>query len=116
MSLKKVTAIFDGLQLEVVQKALVSHGIKGFTIQAVRGRGAYFNSYTRDPLTTHILLTTYTRTENAHAVAQVIIDAAHVNTDNEGLVSISPIDEVYWINTKQCCDENQFEFYEMKSD
>jgi len=116
MSLKKVTAIFNGLQLDIVEKALVSHGVNGFTVEKVRGRGAYFNSYSRDPLTTHILLTTYTRTKYARAIAQLIIDAAHVNTDNEGLVSISPIDEAYWINTKQCCDENQFYFYEMKSD
>jgi nitrogen regulatory protein P-II 1 len=113
MPLKLVAAIFDELRLDVVEKALLDHGVKGFTVHKVRGRGAYFNSYNIDPLTRHVRLLTFTSEKNARAVARVILDAAHTGTDNEGLVRISPVDEVYWIHTKQCCKENEFDFHEV---
>jgi nitrogen regulatory protein P-II 1 len=102
--------------LEAVEAALIGHGIRGFTVHPVKGRGAYFDAYNRDHLTTHIRLLTYTSEKNARVVAQVIMNAAHAGTDNEGLVRISPVDEVYWIHTKQCCDENDFDFHEVDND
>ncbi|MCB1702116.1 MAG: P-II family nitrogen regulator [Pseudomonadales bacterium] len=116
MSFKLVAAIFDQMRLEAVETALVNHGVKGFTVHSVRGRGAYFDAYNRDPLTTHIRLLTYTNEKNARAVAQVIMDAAHAGMDNEGLVRISAVDELFWIHTRQCCDENDFEFHEVSND
>lgn len=116
MALKLVAAIFDQLRLEAVEAALLRHGITGFTVHSVRGRGAYFDAYNRDPLTTHIRLMTFTSERNARAVARVILDAAHTGIDNEGLVRISPVDEVYWIHTGQCCDENDFHFHEVPHD
>lgn len=116
MALKMVAAIFDQLRLEAVETALIGHGVRGFTVHSVRGRGAYFNAYNRDPLTTHIRLMTYTSEKNAKAVAQVIMDAAQAGCDNEGLVRISPVDEVYWIHTGQCCEESDFDFHEVSND
>lgn len=116
MAFKQIAAIFSQMRLEAVETALVNHGVKGFTVHSVRGRGAYFDAYNRDPLTTHIRLLTYTSESNATAVAQVIMDAAHAGMDNEGLVRISAVDELFWIHTKQSCDENDFEFHEVKND
>ena len=116
MALKLVTAVFDRMRLEAVETALENHGVKGFTVHLVRGRGAYFDAYNRDHTTPHIRLLTYTSEKHARAVAQVIMDAAHAGKDNEGLVRISAVDEVFWIHTKQCCDENDFEFHEVSND
>ncbi len=111
--IKKVTAIFDELKLDSVEKALLRHGVKGLTVHKVRGRGEYFNSYGSDPLTAHILVEIYTTDRHAKRVAQVIMEAAHSNVEAEGLVSIDPINEFYWIHTKARCSEEDFGFQEV---
>jgi nitrogen regulatory protein PII len=110
--LKKVTAIFDELKLEEVESALFRHGVKGMTVHKVRGRGEYFNSYSRNKLTAHILVEVYTTEHIAEKVAKVIMDAAHSNMDDEGLVSIIPVDDFYWIHTKRKIEEAEFNFRE----
>jgi nitrogen regulatory protein P-II 1 len=112
MSLKQVSAIFNEMKLSEVEKALISHGVKGFTVHKVKGRGAYFNSYGRDHLTSHVRLLTFTSDKNAGKVAQLIMDTAHAGTDNEGLVRISPVDEVHWIHSRKRCEDNEFVFHE----
>jgi steroid 5-alpha reductase family enzyme len=44
MTIKKITAIIDEMQLDNVAKALCDHGVTGFTIHPVIGRGNYSNS------------------------------------------------------------------------
>tara|TARA_R110002072_G_scaffold53986_1_gene141952 strand:+ start:273 stop:407 length:135 start_codon:yes stop_codon:yes gene_type:complete len=44
MPIKKITAIIDELQWVKVEKALEVHGVTGFTVQAVKGRGNYSNT------------------------------------------------------------------------
>lgn len=41
MPIKKITAIIDELQWVKVEKALEVHGVTGFTVHAVKGRGNY---------------------------------------------------------------------------
>ncbi|AOW75707.1 hypothetical protein A3Q34_01785 [Colwellia sp. PAMC 20917] len=48
MTIKKITAIIDEMQLDNVEKALCDHGVTGFTIHSVKGRGNYCNNYTKD--------------------------------------------------------------------
>ena len=111
--LKKVAAILDELRLEEVEQALLMHGVKGLTVHKVRGRGAYFNSYSLDPLTAYILIEVFTAEHQAEKVARVIINAAHCNADGEGLVCITPVEDLFWIHTKKACRDSDFVFKEV---
>ncbi len=46
-------------------------------------------------------MTIYVAQQDAEHVAGILLDAAHTNVQGEGLVSIAPVDRLYWINTKQ---------------
>ncbi|PKH06164.1 P-II family nitrogen regulator [Moritella sp. Urea-trap-13] len=108
MSIKKVTAIFDELRLQEVENALQQHGITGFTIHKAQGRGAYVDNYNRNQLSSHIQMDIYTNQKLAKFIAKLIIRVAHVNAEGEGLVSITPIEALYWIHTKHAVDEAEF--------
>ena len=108
MALKKVTAIFDSLKLEAVEAALVRRGVKGFTVQEVKGRGAYFDSFNRDPLTPHTRLEVYTSEAGVAAVAEAVFEAARVGFDHDGLISVVPVEELYWINDGKRCEDSDF--------
>lgn len=109
MTLKKVSAIFDQLKLEAVEAALQQHGVKGYTVHQVRGRGAYFDSFNRDPLTPHILLEVYTSQACVAEIAQLIFDTASLGFNHGGLVSVVPVEELYWINEGRPCRDSDFE-------
>ena len=54
MNINKVTAIFDEFCLKNVEETLIRHGVKGFTLHPVRGRGHYFDSFNENHLIKHI--------------------------------------------------------------
>ncbi len=109
MALKKVSAIFETLRLEEVEEALIQQGAKGFTVHKVRGRGAYFDSYNRDPLTPRTLLEVYTSEANVATIIRAICKAACLGHNHGGLVSVVPVEELYWINDEKCCEDSDFE-------
>ena len=61
MQINKVTAIFDDFRLKDVEETLIQHGVKGFTLHPVRGRGRYFDSYNDNHLVKHIQMEVYSR-------------------------------------------------------
>ena len=65
MKFKKVTAIINEMQLDNVAKALNEHGVTGFTIHPIKGRGNYCNSFSKDGLVIHQQLEVYTTEEYA---------------------------------------------------
>ncbi|MDX1301520.1 P-II family nitrogen regulator [Photobacterium sp.] len=100
MTFKKVVAIFDELRLGAVKASLFKHGITGFTVNEVYGRGNYFNAINEEHMIKHIQLNIYTIAENAEKIAKLIVKIAHVNADAEGLVAIEAVDNLYWIHTQ----------------
>ena len=56
MQINKVTAIFDDFRLKDVEETLIQHGVKGFTLHPVRGRGRYFDSYNDNHLVSDYLV------------------------------------------------------------
>ncbi|WP_417686060.1 P-II family nitrogen regulator [Pseudidiomarina gelatinasegens] len=101
MNLSKITAIFDQLRQDSVEEALIGRGVSGFTLFPVRGRGYYFDSYNDDHLVDHVQLEVYVNSDDARDVALLVVEAAHTGVSNEGLVSISPIDELFWVHDKR---------------
>lgn len=115
MSLKKVTAIFDEFRLKDIEKELNNQGVIGYTVYHVKGRGKYHDNFNEDRLIPHIQMDLYTNDRNAEAIAKLIMTTAHVNADSEGLVCISPVDELYWIHGLRASSDQDFDMKNMKT-
>ena len=112
MMIRKVTAIINEMQLENVAKALCEHGVTGFTIHPVMGRGNYCNTFSKDGLVTHKQIEIYTTEKYATKVAQLIMKTADVELDSEGLVAITSVDELFWVYQQTPIQANDFNFNE----
>ncbi|MBD3653926.1 P-II family nitrogen regulator [Kangiella sp.] len=112
MKIQKVTAIFDEFRLKDVEDALIKHGVRGFTLHPVRGRGRFFDSFNENHLIKHIQMEVYARSEQANDIAQVVVEAAHVNADSEGLVCIVPVNDLFWIHDKCSATDGDFKFHQ----
>jgi len=112
MKIKKITAIIDELQLDNVSKALCDHGVTGFTIHPVTGRGNYSNTFSKDGLVTHKQIEVYTNDEYAKKIAHLIMNTADVALDSEGLVAITSVDELFWVYQQTPAQINDFSFNE----
>ena len=113
MAIKKVTAIINDLQLVSVEKALESHGVKGFTIHSVSGRGVYCNTYSKNHLVKHVQIEVYTSEEHAEKIALLIADTAGVGADGEGLVAIHNVETLLWVNSQKAAIEEEFKYFEV---
>lgn len=109
MNICKVSAIFSEFRLKEVEEALIEHGVNGFTLHPVRGRGRYFDSFNENHLLKHIQVEVYVREHKAGDIVRCIIEAAHVNTVSEGLVSILPVHELFWIHEKRRAVDEDFQ-------
>lgn len=113
MKIKKITAIINEMQLGNIEKSLCDHGVTGFTIHPVTGRGNYCNTYTKDGLVVHKQLEVYTSEEHARKVAQLIMKAGDVALENEGLVAITTVEELFWVYQQTPAQAEDFNFNEV---
>jgi len=111
MAIKKITAIVNELLLDDIEKALLAHGVTGFTVMPVKGRGNYCNTYTQDQLVKHSQIEIFSTEQYAQNIAQVIMQTADIGMNNEGLVAISPVDELFWVYQQTSASENDFNFH-----
>ena len=116
MTIKKITAIINELQLEDVERALLSHGVSGFTVTEVRGRGKYCNNYSQDQMVTHAQLEIYANDKCASKIATLIMETTDVGATCEGLIAISPVDELFWVYQQTLVTDNDFNFYDNLSE
>jgi nitrogen regulatory protein P-II 1 len=100
MNFKKITAFIRSDQLKKVEAALQKSGIKGMSVSKTRGFGEYVDFYMSDGMTEHTRLEIFITSTRAEAVAEIIIEAAHVGIEGDGIVAIAPVDNVYRIRTK----------------
>lgn len=112
MKIKKVTAIINEMQLENVAKELCEHGVTGFTIHPVSGRGNYCNTFSKSGLVTHKQIEVYTNDKHATQVAHLIMKTADVELDSEGLVAITTVDELFWVYQQTPAQAEDFNFNE----
>lgn len=110
MTIKKITAIIDEMQLDKIAKALCDHGVTGFTIHPVTGRGNYSNTFSKGGLVTHKQIEVYTSEEHATKVACLIMKTADVAVDGEGLVAITSVDELFWVYQQTPAQISDFNF------
>jgi nitrogen regulatory protein P-II 1 len=112
MSIKKVTAIINEMQLDNVAEALCEHCVTGFTIHPVTGRGNYWNKFSKGGLVTHKQIEVYTSNEYAAQIASLIMKTADIAFDSEGLVAITTVDELFWVYQQTPAQVKDFNFNE----
>jgi nitrogen regulatory protein P-II 1 len=112
MMIKKITAIISTMQVESVSNVLRGHGVTGFSIHPVTGRGTYSNTFTQDELVPHTQIVVYTREKFARKIAQLIAETADVNSDSQGLVTITSVDEFFWVYQNKPAQDDDFNFIE----
>jgi nitrogen regulatory protein P-II 1 len=112
MSIKKVTAIISELILDRVEQALKTHGVTGFTIHPVKGRGYYANLYSEDGLVNHSQIEIYTAAKHAKKIVNLIMEITHVGADGQGLIAVTSVDELYGIGDKTLLDDKSFNFFD----
>lgn len=112
MSIKKVTAIINEMQQGELEKALESHGVTGFSVHSIKGRGEYCNTYSNNHLICHSQFDIYTSDEHAEKVAQLIMHTTNAGASSKGLVAISSVDKFYWIRNQQASTAEEFNYFE----
>lgn len=107
MKCKKVIAIVRTHKLSEVEARLKEIGVKGMTACYVLGFGEETETDFFNPnrLERHLKLEIWTTEDKAHEVANAIIEAAHVGLAGDGMVSITPVDELLRIRTKHPATE-----------
>ena len=99
---KKITAIILCEKLAEVEKTLITHHIAGVSVSTVKGYGEYHDYHQRDMMSSHICLDIYCGAKQVHEVAQCIMTAASTGMKGDGIVAISPVDNLYHIRTGNC--------------
>jgi nitrogen regulatory protein P-II 1 len=103
---KKIEAILRDEKLTPVKQALTDIGIVGITVSQVRGRGRgsgiqmqwRTGSYTVD-LLPRIMITIVLSDENVDATVEAIKAAAYTGEKGDGVIFISPVDNVIRISS-----------------
>lgn len=106
MMTKKIEAILREEKLTPVKQALTDVGIVGLTVSPVRGRGRgsgiqmqwRTGSYTVD-LLPRIMITIVLSDENVDATVEAIKSAAYTGEKGDGVIFISPVDNVIRISS-----------------
>ena len=104
--MKLVTAIIQPETLELVQKALVRHGVGGMTVSEVSGYGrqrGHVEVYRGEEYTidfiTKVRLEVLVDDAEAEALTGVIVQAARTGQVGDGKVWIIPVDTVVRVRT-----------------
>ena len=110
MSINKITAIVNEFNLNNIEEALLNHGVNGFTVTEVKGRGSYCNNYTKDKLVSHNQIEIFSSEEHAPEIAKLIMEIADVGMYSEGLIAITPVDSLQWIYQQTALADKDFNF------
>jgi len=100
MQYKKVMAIVICEKLNAVEEALVAIGVSGVSISDVRGYGEYHNFYQADMMSCHVRVEVYCMASRADTIVDAIMNAAHLGQPEDGIIAVSPVDQLYRIRTK----------------
>ncbi|MGB7932351.1 MAG: P-II family nitrogen regulator [Gammaproteobacteria bacterium] len=106
MEFSKVTAIIRPDCLDKVEKALQALSVPGVSVSKVKGYGEYANFYTPDWMLTHARVDVFIGQHRAEEVAEAIMNAAHTGLDGDGIVTVSPVESVYHIRTREKCSHD----------
>ncbi len=100
MNYRKVTAIIRRDVLEKVEQKLQEMGVRGISVTKVKGYGEYANFYSRDWMVNHARIEIFTTESQADAIAQAIMERAHLGLEGDGIVAVLPVEKLYRIRTR----------------
>jgi nitrogen regulatory protein PII len=100
MDLKKITAIIRSDQLEDVENRLRGPDVPGITVDQVKGYGEYANFFARDWMSRCARIEIVADGRQARRIANVIMDVVHTGARGDGIVYITPVEEVYRIRDR----------------
>ena len=99
-----------------VENELIKHGVHGFTLHPVRGRGRYFDSFNENHLIKHIQMEIYAANEQANDLCRLISEVAYSGSESEGLVSVVPVQALSWIHDKRPARASDFSFKDSRNE
>jgi nitrogen regulatory protein P-II 1 len=97
--MKLITAMVRTTSLERVVQSLEHMGIKSMTIMEIEGLGEEVRM--NDPYSIHDKIEIIVSDEKAEAVVKTILDHTRTGLSGDGIISVSPLDYVIKIRTKE---------------
>ncbi len=98
MQIKKVTAIIRDEMLETVKLKLKNMGVPHVTIDSVRGYVNPQQLFEMPELGEHVRIEVLTEALGIEQVVDCIVSNAFTGTYDDGVITVSPIEDVYKIN------------------
>lgn len=100
MSYRKVTAIIRRDVLEKVERELQAMGVRGISVTKVTGYGEHADFYSKDWMVSHARIEIFTTEYQADAIAQSIMETAHLGLEGDGIVAVLPVEKLYRLRTR----------------
>ncbi len=103
MSFKKITAFVRPGLLDKIEDALKEKGVPGVSVSQVKGYGEYANIYAKDIMVAAVRIEVFIDAECADSVAQAIMEAAHTGLEGDGIVAVTPVEQIYHVRSRKKC-------------
>ncbi len=100
MELKKITAVIRTHQLEAVEMRLRELGLKGMTVDRVKGYGEYKQFFSPNWFSDRSRIEIFAAKEEVDSIVAAIIETAHTGLEGDGFVAVLPVERMYRIKTK----------------
>jgi len=97
MEYRKIIAIISADSLAAVEDALKREATIQVAITRIKGYGDYKNFYDPDWVSTRARVEVFAAQADIPGIAEAIMDAAHAGLDNDGVVAVIPVEEIYRI-------------------
>jgi len=69
-------------------------------VTKVKGYGEYANFYSKDWMVNNVRIEIFIDEARADAIANAIMEAAHVGIEGDGIVAVLPVEKLYRIRTR----------------
>ncbi len=113
MIIKKITAIVSELKSEDIERALLEHDVNCFTVSEVKGRGSYYNNDKKQTLVSHIRIEIFSSEEHVFKISKLIMDIADIDAYSEGIISISPVEHLFWVYQQTLLNGQDFKYIDI---
>ena len=100
MAFKKVTAIVRYECIEKVEIGMHELNISGMSVVKGKGHGGYANFFSSSWDVEHAQISVFVNDSQVQEVVQTIMDVAHCGASGDGIISVTPVEELYSIHSK----------------
>jgi nitrogen regulatory protein PII len=107
---KKVSAIFREQQMIQVEEVLALEGIRCFTTFRVQGRGEFASMIDNHYLSSFCQVDVYIGDNHASDLVDKLVETLHLTGEDEGIISVMPVQELININTKSVVTDPNYNY------